>query len=82
MGLREVLLRSYLTGGGEIVMKDVANAKKHLNAHQKFPATKEELVAECDNLSDFSDVDRKWFKENLPEGTYDSADAVLKALDL
>ena len=68
--------------GGEIVMKDVANVKKHLNEHQKYPATKKELVAECDNLSEFSDDDRKWFEENLSEGTYDSADAVIKALNL
>jgi len=63
-------------------MKDVANAKKHFSDHQKYPATKKEMVAECDNLSDFSDEDKKWFGENLPEGTYDSADAVIKALNL
>ena len=68
--------------GGEILMKDVANVKKHLNDHQKYPATKEEMVGECDNLSEFSDEDKKWFSENLPEGTYDSADAALKALNL
>ena len=63
-------------------MKDVANAKKHLNEHQKYPATKEELMAECDGLTDFSDEDKKWFMNKLPDGTYDSAGDVLKALNL
>lgn len=63
-------------------MKDVKNAKNHFNDHQKYPATKEQLVAECNNLSDFSEEDKKWFMENLPEGNYDSADAVVKALKL
>jgi len=40
------------------------------------------LVAECDNLSDFSEEDKKWFSETLPEGSYESADAVMKALSL
>jgi len=63
-------------------MKDVANAKKHFEEHQKYPATKAELVAECDNLSDFSEEDKAWFSEKLPEGSYDSADSVMKALGL
>jgi hypothetical protein len=63
-------------------MQDAANAKKHLKDHQSYPATKEELVAECDNLSDFSDEDKKWFIKNLPEGTYNSAEEVIKALGL
>jgi len=63
-------------------MKDVDGAKKHLMEHQKYPATKEELVAECDNLSDFSEEDKKWFMDKLPDGTYDSAEDVVKALGL
>lgn len=61
-------------------MQDAANAKKHLQEHQKYPATKAELVAECDNLSDFSAEDKAEFTRMLPEGTYQSADEVTKAL--
>lgn len=61
---------------------DTKNALKHLKEHQKYPATSAELFAECDNLSDFSDEDKAWFKENLPEGTYKSADEVVAALGL
>jgi len=60
-------------------MKDVKNVKKHLEEHQSCPATRKELVAECDSLSDFSAEDKAWFLKNLPEGNYSSADEVVKA---
>ncbi len=63
-------------------MKDMKNASMHLKQHQKYPATKEELVAECNMLSDFSDEDKKWFESNLPEGTYKSAEDVMQALGM
>ena len=63
-------------------MKNVQGVKDHLKNHQKYPATKAELVAECDNLSDFSEEDKKEFSSKLPGGTYNSADDVIKALGL
>ena len=63
-------------------MNDTKNVVHHLTEHQEYPATKEEMVAECDNLSDFSEADKKWFADNLPDRTYNSADEVIKALDL
>lgn len=62
-------------------MKDIKNAMQHLRHHQVYPATKAELVAECNNLSDFSEKDKMWFADHLPEGTYNSADDVAKALE-
>lgn len=63
-------------------MQNVNGAKDHLKNHQKYPATKAELVAECDGLSDFSAEDKKEFAEKLPGGTYKSADDVIQALSL
>lgn len=63
-------------------MKNTKGALDHLKSHQKYPATREELLKECDNLSDFSDEDKNWFKKNLPEGTYKSADEVIKVVGL
>ena len=63
-------------------MKDTDKAVKHLREHQEYPATKAELVAACNNLSDFSKEDKEWFSGNLPEGTYHSADELIKALNL
>lgn len=61
-------------------MKDIKGAMQHFRKHQAYPATKNELVAECNNLSDFSENDKMWFSEQLPEGTYNSAADVAKAL--
>lgn len=63
-------------------MQNVQGAIDHLKTHQKYPATKTELVAECDNLSDFSEEDKKEFSEKLPDGNYESAEDVMKALGL
>lgn len=54
----------------------------HLKEHQTFPATKEQLVETCNNLSDFSEEDKKWFMEKLPEGTYKSPEEVAKAVGM
>jgi len=61
-------------------MQNLQGAIDHFKTHQSYPATKADLVAECDNLSDFSEEDKKEFTEKLPEGTYNSADEVIKAL--
>lgn len=61
-------------------MQDMANAKMHLRDHVKYPATKADLVAACNNLSDFSAEDKKEFSDKLPEGTYNSAEEVEAAV--
>ena len=63
-------------------MKNVKGALEHFKTHQSYPASKEDLVKECDNLSDFSKEDKEWFMKTLPEGNYASADDVIKALGL
>ncbi|OGM08747.1 hypothetical protein A2W13_00935 [Candidatus Woesebacteria bacterium RBG_16_36_11] len=63
-------------------MTNKQNAIDHLNNHQMYPATREDLIKECNELSDFSDKDKEWFIKHLPEGTYKSADEVIKAIGL
>ena len=63
-------------------MQNAQGTIDHLKTHQTYPATKADLVAECDNLSDFSEEDKKEFGEKLAEGTYNSADDVVAALGL
>ena len=63
-------------------MQNKSGTIDHLKSHQKYPATKAQLVAECDNLSDFSEEDKKEFKESLQAETYNSAGDVIKALGL
>lgn len=62
-------------------MKNVSEAIKHLREHQEYPATKADLTAACNNLSDFSAEDKGEFQNSLPEGTYNSADEVIAALN-
>ena len=61
-------------------MKNIKNAIAHLKQHQEYPAKKEQLVKACNELSDFSKADKEWFKENLPKGTYNSAEEVIRTL--
>lgn len=61
-------------------MQNQAVAMDHIKTHQAYPADKAALLAECNNLSDFSEEDKKWFAATLADKTYNSADDVLKAL--
>lgn len=61
-------------------MQNMQGAIAHLEQHQKYPATRAELVKECDNLSDFSPADKQEFMNKLPEGTYNSAMEVMNAM--
>ncbi|KKU81105.1 hypothetical protein A2971_05270 [Candidatus Gottesmanbacteria bacterium RIFCSPLOWO2_01_FULL_46_21] len=63
-------------------MQNKAGAMDHLKNHQKYPADRAALLAECDNLSDFSPEDKKWFADHLPERMYNSADEVTIALGM
>jgi hypothetical protein len=59
---------------------DWKHVEQHLREHQEYPATRAQLVASCNNLVDFEDGEKKWFAAALPDGTYKSADDVLKVL--
>ena len=61
-------------------MRNVQSTKEHLMDHQSYPATKAQLVAECNNLADFSAEDKKEFEQKLPDKTYNSAQEVMRAL--
>lgn len=63
-------------------MQNKQGAIDHLKAHQTYPANKAELMQACNDLSDFSAEDKQWFSDHLPEGTYNSADEVVKVLGL
>lgn len=64
------------------MMQNMAAAKQHMKDHVKYPATKQDLVAACNGMSEFSDEDKKWFMDTLPEGTYNSAEEVEAAIGM
>lgn len=59
---------------------DMSKIEQHLREHQKYPATRAELLADCDDLKDFSAGEKAWFAGRVHEGTYASADEVMVAL--
>jgi hypothetical protein len=61
---------------------NVKDTIDHLKNHQDYPASYKELIAECNDLSDFSDEDKEWFKEHLAKKVYNSADEVIETLGL
>ena len=61
---------------------DVAKAKAHLADHVQYPAKREQILAACASTPEFTDSEKKWLSDNLPEGNYASADDVAKALRL
>ena len=56
--------------------------KTHIREHATYPTTKRQLVQACNEMSDVPQSDKEWFETNLPEGTYQTADEVIKALKL
>lgn len=62
-------------------MIDKKIAAEHIKNHVSgYPTTKADLVAACNNMSDFSDADKKEFADKLPDGTYNTPEDVMKAL--
>jgi hypothetical protein len=61
---------------------DVAAAKLHLEQHVKYPASRKEILAACADTPEFTGAQKLWFEQNLPEGNYASAGAVMTALKL
>lgn len=56
-----------------------AEMMEHLN-HVDYPASKQNLVEACNKMSDVPEDDKKWFEENLPDRSYNSADEAREAL--
>ncbi len=52
----------------------------HIDNDVEYPASKDDLVKACNEMSDMPEKDKKWFMENLPARTFKSADEVREAL--
>ena len=59
---------------------DMKKVAAHLRAHVKYPATRTQILEACAQTDEFSAAEKAWAAAALPEGTYASADEVLKAL--
>lgn len=54
----------------------------HIKDHVDYPTTKKALVEACNNMTEISDEDKKWFIDTLPEGEYKKPGDVMKALKM
>lgn len=64
------------------VAPDATKLKAHSADHIKYPATRAQILEACAQTNEFSAGEQKWISDKLPEGTYNSADEVNKALGL
>jgi hypothetical protein len=61
-------------------MDGMQTAVNHLSTHISYPATAEELKKACNGMEDVPENERREFIEKLPDGTYNSAEDVMKAV--
>jgi hypothetical protein len=61
---------------------DTEKAKKHLQAHVSYPATRAQILAACAQTREFTAAEKQWFTDRLPDGSYASADQVMAALGI
>ena len=59
---------------------DMKKVATHLREHVKYPATRQEILDACAQTTEFTEAEKAWAAQHLPEGTYASADDVLKVL--
>jgi len=53
---------------------------KHIDNDVSYPASKDDLVKACNDMSDVSEGDKKWFMDKLPDQQFQNADEVKHAL--
>lgn len=58
---------------------DMKEMDDHLKSHVTYPATKEDIAKACENMAHVPDEHKQMFMDKVPEGTYASADEVMKA---
>jgi hypothetical protein len=59
---------------------DMQRVAQHLKEHVKYPATRQQILDACAQTKEFSAAEKAWTGAHLPDGTYASAEDVLKAL--
>jgi hypothetical protein len=65
-----------------VTQPDLEKARAHLKEHVKYPATRAEVLAACADTPEFTPSENAWFSDHLPDGSYASADEVLRSLKM
>ncbi len=61
---------------------DAAKLVQHMQEHVSYPASRADVLAACASTPEFSAEEKQWTADNLPEGSYTDADAVVAALGI
>lgn len=61
---------------------DANKCRTHLDNHISYPASRADILAACANTPEFTDGEKRWISEHLPEGDYASASEVAGALGI
>jgi hypothetical protein len=67
---------------GEAVKPQSGAARSHFEKHVTYPATRSAILAACANTPEFSEAEKRWFEQKLPDREYKSADEVIAVLGL
>lgn len=62
--------------------EEMTELKKHVTEHITYPATKNDITMTCNRIEHASEDEKKYVEDNLPEGTYESADQVMDAMGM
>jgi hypothetical protein len=57
-------------------------AVAHIQQHVTYPATRAQILLACAQAKEFAEGEKQWLADNLPEGSYPNADAVIRVLKL
>jgi hypothetical protein len=63
-----------------IIMSKLAEVLGHIKNHVKYPASRQQVVEACNNMSDIPSEDKEWVSKSLPDGTYKAPEDVMTAL--
>jgi hypothetical protein len=64
----------------EAAQPDKEKFLKHAKEHIKYPSNKAAILEACANTPEFTAGEKKWVADNLAEGDYADADALMAAL--
>lgn len=63
-------------------MKDKKEVLTHLTEHITYPASKEDIMKACEDMSDVPEKDKEWLKSALANKVYQDAEEVQEALKM
>jgi hypothetical protein len=61
---------------------DAERLVKHLEEHVSYPASRADVLASCAQTPEFTEGEKEWTAEHLPDGNYENAEATIQALGI